>query len=452
MSTIGMAVVFAILLVAANAMMMNQRERTSEVAVMKTVGFSDRRRVRADHRRGRRHLAHRRGDRARRGDLLSERTGSTPADFSRASRSPGDARRRASVALLLTVASGIFPAWQAAKLPVVQALRRVNEDPAHLQHSQRHQRPVSTALTALGIGLVVAVFVAMLALANGFIAALVRTGSPENVLRAPAGADTEMSSGIPRDAISIVTGSPHIATRRGWAAAGQCRDVSGRPLPAMGGQTPWPTSSSRREDKAFEVRRNIKVDGGSPPRVGPERDLRRQRCAAVPQHESEDAALRQPRLERGLSLHRGRLGFESEIWGRTSSSSAAAAKLPVASTFRLKDPAGFEEAKRALEADQRLQMDAYRESEFYANQSELLGNILRFLGDHDHRDHGGGRGVRRGQHHVRGGRSRTPEIAVLLTLGFHPRSVLASFLAESAVIALIGGVLGACSHFRSTAW
>ena len=30
-----------------------------------------------------------------------------------------------SVAVLLTVASGIVPAWQAAKLPVVQALRRV---------------------------------------------------------------------------------------------------------------------------------------------------------------------------------------------------------------------------------------------------------------------------------------------------------------------------------------
>src|SRR5689334_7155711 len=42
MSTIGMAVVFAILLVTANAMMMNQRERRSEIAVMKTVGFSDR--------------------------------------------------------------------------------------------------------------------------------------------------------------------------------------------------------------------------------------------------------------------------------------------------------------------------------------------------------------------------------------------------------------------------
>jgi len=34
------------------------------------------------------------------------------------------------------------------------------------------QRPLSTALTAIGIGLVVAVFIGMLALANGFRAAL----------------------------------------------------------------------------------------------------------------------------------------------------------------------------------------------------------------------------------------------------------------------------------------
>src|SRR5207245_8965025 len=42
MSTIGLAVVFAILLVTANAMMMSARERTGEIAVLKTIGFSDR--------------------------------------------------------------------------------------------------------------------------------------------------------------------------------------------------------------------------------------------------------------------------------------------------------------------------------------------------------------------------------------------------------------------------
>ena len=74
------------------------------------------------------------------------------------------------------------------------------------------QRPVSTALTALGIGLVVAVFVAMLALANGFIVALTKTGSADNVLVMRRGADTEMSSGIPRDAVSIISAFPHVAS------------------------------------------------------------------------------------------------------------------------------------------------------------------------------------------------------------------------------------------------
>ena len=126
MGTIGMAVVFAILLVTANAMMMNQRERTAEVAVMKTVGFSDARVFRL---------------------VIVEAavislTGSAlglglaaglpkAAGFGEGGFLPGyhvtggTAMIGAVVAILLTIASGVFPAWQAAKLPVVQALRRV---------------------------------------------------------------------------------------------------------------------------------------------------------------------------------------------------------------------------------------------------------------------------------------------------------------------------------------
>ena len=126
MSTIGMAVVFAILLVTANAMMMNQRERTSEVAVMKTVGFSDRRvfsliiieaavisLTGAFIGLG---LA----------VLLPIVTGFGNGGFFPGFRvTPGTVLVGSVVALVLTVASGVFPAWQAAKLPVVQALRRV---------------------------------------------------------------------------------------------------------------------------------------------------------------------------------------------------------------------------------------------------------------------------------------------------------------------------------------
>ena len=138
------------------------------------------------------------------------------------------------------------------KIPLIYNIRSVR------------QRPVSTALTALGIGLVVAVFVAMLALANGFVAALVTTGSSDNVLLLRRGADSEMSSGIPREAVSIISASPHIAS-----------GVDGKPmispetyivinLVRPGGDQYSVANVVARgvSDKAFDVRRNIKVIEG----------------------------------------------------------------------------------------------------------------------------------------------------------------------------------------------
>ena len=81
------------------------------------------------------------------------------------------------------------------------------------------QRPVSTAFTALGIALVVAVFIGMLALANGFRSALIRTGSTQNVLILRRGADSEMSSSMDRQSVSILASSPMsrpVATGGRW--------------------------------------------------------------------------------------------------------------------------------------------------------------------------------------------------------------------------------------------
>jgi putative ABC transport system permease protein len=126
MGTIGMAVVFAILLVTANAMMMSARERTKEVAVLKTIGFSDRRLF---------------------GMVMLEAGIITlvgaviglggakllykASNFNAAGFLPGfdvttsTLIQGAVVALLLMLASGLVPAIRAARLPVVQALRTV---------------------------------------------------------------------------------------------------------------------------------------------------------------------------------------------------------------------------------------------------------------------------------------------------------------------------------------
>jgi putative ABC transport system permease protein len=126
MGTIGLAVVFAILLVTANAMMMGARERTREVAVLKTIGF---------------------GDRALFGIVMLEAgviaiTGAViglggakllykATHFSGGGFLPGFDVKPSTlvigsvVAIGLMLASGLVPAVRAARLPVVTALRQV---------------------------------------------------------------------------------------------------------------------------------------------------------------------------------------------------------------------------------------------------------------------------------------------------------------------------------------
>jgi len=321
------------------------------------------------------------------------------------------------------------------KIPLIYNVRSVS------------QRPVSTLLTALGIGLVVAVFVGMLALANGFIAALVKTGSPDNVLLLRRGADSELSSSIPRDAISIIASSPHIAT-----------GADGKPLfspetyiviniPRLGGTEFDVANVVARgvSDKAFEVRRSIKIVEGRRFASGQSELCVGSKLKGRFNNVNVGDVLRFSNRSWNIVCRFTADGssFESEIWGENEQFQGVfrgGAFQDVA--FRLKDPGAFEDVKRAFLADQRIQIDAHRESEFYATQSETLGKVLRFLAIMITSIMSVGAVFGAVNTMYAAVSSRTPEIAVLLTLGFHPRSVLASFLAESAVIAFIGGVIG----------
>ncbi|MDQ6888571.1 MAG: ABC transporter permease [Gemmatimonadota bacterium] len=309
------------------------------------------------------------------------------------------------------------------------------------------QRPVSTALTALGIGLVVAVFVAMLALANGFIAALAQSGSPDNVLLLRRGADSELSSGIPRDAVSIISAFPHAASDRDGRPLISPETYIVLNLPREGGDEFAVANVVARgvSDRAFEVRRNIKVIEGRRFASGQSEICVGSKLTNRFAHLRVGDVLRFANRNWNVVCRFTADGssFESEIWGENEQFQSVFRGNGFQSvTFRLKDPGGFDEAKRALLADQRIQVDAHRESEFYASQSQLLGNILRFLAIMITSIMAVGAVFGAVNTMYAAVSSRTPEIAVLLTLGFHPRSLLASFLAESALIAFLGGLIG----------
>ena len=271
MNTIGLAVVFAILLVTANAMMMSAQRADARAR-----GAQDDRLLRPaalragargggadhDHRRGagpgrgqapvpghqlqcrrvpariRRELGHDR-------DRWRDRAGADAGERDRA----GDAGGAA--------AGGDGAEERGMKIPITYNLRSMRA------------RPVSTALTALGIALVVAVFIGMLALANGFASALVRTGSDLNVLVLRKGADSEMSSSIDRETASILASVPQ-AARGGDGRAlvspevyvvialGRIEDTTGMANVVLRGVS----------EQAWQVRQNLKVVEGRRPRAG----------------------------------------------------------------------------------------------------------------------------------------------------------------------------------------
>jgi ABC-type lipoprotein release transport system permease subunit len=320
------------------------------------------------------------------------------------------------------------------KIPLTYNLRSVR------------QRPVSTALTALGIGLVVAVFIGMLALANGFAAALTRTGSEQNVLVLRKGADSEMSSGLDRDAVAALTSSPHVARGADGRALASPEVYVVIPLGRAGDTTQLANVVVRGvSEQAWQVRANVALLEGTRPATGKNEICVGQRLVG-----------RFPGTGIGETMHfagrpwtvtchfaAGGSAFESEIWGENEQIMPAMRREGFQSlAFRLADPASFDEAKRLLEGDKRVTVDVYRESAFYAKQSELLGRILRILAIMITSIMAVGAVFGAVNTMYAAVDSRRPEIAVLLTLGFRPRSILASFLAESAVIAAAGGVIG----------
>jgi ABC-type lipoprotein release transport system permease subunit len=310
------------------------------------------------------------------------------------------------------------------------------------------QRPVSTLLTALGIALVVAVFIGMLALANGFRAALVKTGSPQNVLVLRRGADSELSSGIDRDAANIISASPHIANGPDGRPMVSPEVYVVIPLPRAGMDTTGLTNVVVRgiSPAAWTVRNNIRIEAGRKPESGKAEICVGKKMAGRFDHTNIGDKLHFAGRDWNVVCHFSANGsaFESEIWGENEQF------MPVfrgdafqSVSFRLKDPASFEEAKRALEADRRLTVDVHRESDFYTQQSQLLGRILTILAVMITSIMAIGAIFGAINTMYAAVASRSHEIAVLLTLGFPPRSVLASFLAESALIAVVGGVIGA---------
>jgi putative ABC transport system permease protein len=108
----------------------------------------------------------------------------------------------------------------------------------------------------------------------------------------------------------------------------------------------------------------------------------------------------------------------------------------------LDSPDAFQRFKDALTTDPRLNVSVQRETEYYAEQSIVISNLIRTLGFIIAALMGVGAVFGAINTMYTAVANRTREIATLRALGFGRFAVLSSVMTESVLLSLLGGVLG----------
>jgi putative ABC transport system permease protein len=141
--------------------------------------------------------------------------------------------------------------------------------------------------------------------------------------------------------------------------------------------------------------------------------------------------------------------FESEVWGDYDTFSAIFQRGGGSNSLvlRMKDPAAIPELDRFIRAQPQMQLQALSERRYYEEQAGPLARVLNGLASFVAFIMGIGAvfGAINTMYAIVAARTR--EIGTLRALGFSRRSILAAFLIESVILALIGGAIGCLLAF-----
>lgn len=306
-------------------------------------------------------------------------------------------------------------------------------------------RRLTTALTAVGMALVVFVFASIAMLAEGLKKTLVETGSPENVAVVRKGATSEVQSSISRDQAAILETWPGVATGRSGRALAAKELVVLISLPKRGTDKPSNVVIRGVAPASLELRPQIRLTAGRMPRAGTNEIMAgasvARRFGGAGLGETIRFAMRDWKVV-GL-FDAGATGFSSEIWGDVDTLMQAF-RRPVYSivVFRMASQGRFGEIKKGIESDPRLTVEAKRETVFYAEQSRALATFLRVLGTSLTVIFSLGAVIGAMITMYSAVANRVSEIGTLRALGFGQASILAAFLLESLFIGIIGGAFG----------
>ncbi|HEU0152312.1 MAG TPA: ABC transporter permease [Arenimonas sp.] len=309
------------------------------------------------------------------------------------------------------------------------------------------QRWGPSLVIIIGLAGVVAVFTALLAMAQGFQATLQDAGRTDNAIVLRGGSGAELNSGFGGDSADVIKLGPGI--RKG---------SDGKPLAAgelivitelmKKGETINGANVTLRgvEPASFELRPQLRIIEGRRFEPG----LREIIVGAGVARLFDGAGVGQTLRMRGsdwtvVGIFEAGDANDSEMWADAGTAQSSFNRGNGFSAVRvgLESPESLETLKAALAADPRLTVEVLQEQAYYSAQTgqfratiSVLAGVVTFI-------MALGAIFAALNTMYAAVATRTREIATLRAIGFGAMPVLVSVMVEAVVLAFVGGVAGA---------
>ena len=306
-------------------------------------------------------------------------------------------------------------------------------------------RKTTTIMTALGIALTVAVLLAILAMLHGLQTSLESTGDPLHVLILRKGANSELVSNFTHEAFQTLKDKAGIARDQAGNPMASLEMVTVINLPSVDAPDGANLTVRGLEPIGIEMRKNLRLVAGrwfTPGRrevvVG----------TSVIKRFADAQLGKQLRFGSGNwdvvgVMQSGQSATNTEIFADLNQLSADQNRAAVLSSalVRATDPVAAQALVRNISNDQQLNVDAEMEKEYYEKQTSS-GALLRYLGTFVAIIMAVGSSFAAMNTMYAAVARRSKEIGTLRVLGFSRFSILTSFLAESLLLAILGGIIG----------
>jgi putative ABC transport system permease protein len=310
-------------------------------------------------------------------------------------------------------------------------------------------RKTTTFATAGGIALVVFVLAAAQMLSAGVSKTLVAGGRVDNAIVTRKGSDNEMSSSIESKNVSLVLATPGVKKDEAGAPLGGGEVVVVIAQDRLGGDPGQVTNILVRgvTDNVVKLRPDVRIIEGRPAKPGTDECVIGRglvgKYKGMTLGDKFDLKKNRPVTVVGV-FDAGGSSFDSEVWVNleTARSSFGREGLVSSVTVRLDTPAKFDAFKATVETDKQLLLEARRETKYYQDQSQGTALFINIMGTVIAVFCAAGATLGAMNTMFAAVAQRRREVGTLRALGFSKLEILTSFVLESSVLAIAGGLVG----------